>query len=481
MQRSSLYELLKTFSDLEFREFLTFVSSPYFNKEKVLEKFAGILFDSHPDFGKSNEEYFSNLYPGKEYNDSLMRNIRSDLLRLAEKFLAVKGFLSSQTDSKLTLVRQLSKRNLTKQSLKQISGLTEILDSGEVKDGEYFLYRFLAERESDLLLTKSGDKYLREAKHGIIRENLVIFFLINFIHYATADLNRGKMISDTNSEDLLPSKIEEILEGDGRYLLEVPYINLFYQIYRLLKDEDEKHFYSVKKMISEGLIGISDSDKASVLSAASNFAYLKVLSGDQKFLKDQYELIVLSAKEGLHKKHKGHLPLVSYLNAVILGLELEMIEDAERFIKEYSGDLLEDHRKAAQNFCNALVLYKKKDYEKAIAELSEVTTEEFSLKQQIKSLYLKICYDINDTDMFYFHTDRYSHFISENKKIHKLVKKQLSDYLKYTKKLFALKNSAKKIDSAGLEQVIDSVKSTPSIINRKWLLEKADEIRISMQ
>ena len=260
----------------------------------------------------------------------------------------------------------------------------------------------------------------------------------------------------------------------------MPYINLFYQIYRLLKDEDEKHFYSVKKMISEGLIGISDSDKASVLSAASNFAYLKVLSGDQKFLKDQYELIVLSAKEGLHKKHKGHLPLVSYLNAVILGLELEMIEDAERFIKEYSGDLLEDHRKAAQNFCNALVLYKKKDYEKAIAELSEVTTEEFSLKQQIKSLYLKICYDINDTELFYYHTDRYNHFINENKKIHKLVKKQLSDYLKYTKKLFALKNSAKKIDSAGLEQVIDSVKSTPSIINRKWLLEKADEIRISI-
>ncbi len=99
MERSSLLELLKTFSANDYKEFVAFVNSPYFNREKILERFARILFESHPHFTKSNEDLFSELYPGKKYNDNFMRNIRSDLLRLAEQFLSVKEFLSSRSEA----------------------------------------------------------------------------------------------------------------------------------------------------------------------------------------------------------------------------------------------------------------------------------------------------------------------------------------------------------------------------------------------
>lgn len=477
MERSSLLELLKTFSANDYKEFVAFVNSPYFNREKILERFARILFESHPHFTKSNEDLFSELYPGKKYNDNLMRNIRSDLLRLAEQFLSVKEFLSSRSEVKLKLVDQLSRRNLSKHCMKQITSLNELLESGEFKDDKYFLCKFQLEREYDSLLARSGEKYLRETRRDKIIENLVSHFFINFIHFSSAELNRKKIISDSSAEASLPFQIDSILEGEGMYLLKDPYIKLFYHIYKVLKDEDEKHFRALKKIITDGMIGISDKDKPSVLSAASNFAYLKALAGEERFLNDQFELSMLSVTSGYHKKQKGHLPLIIFLNAVIIGLELKEANEIERFIEDYGKDLLEDYRETAQHFCKALINYKKKDYDKAVTELSKVNAEEFSFKQQIKSLYLKIYFDLNEAEAFYFHSDSYRHFISENKKIHKLVRKQLSDYLMYTKKLFALKNSTEEIDNSLLRKLTDEIKSNPSLINRRWLLEKADEIR----
>src|SRR5437016_321318 len=93
MEKSKLTEVFKTFSKDEIKSFNDFVKSPFFNKEKVLIKLAGYLQRLHPAYnfpGIEKERVFTFLYPGKKFNDGLMRNITSDLLALAEKFLAVK-------------------------------------------------------------------------------------------------------------------------------------------------------------------------------------------------------------------------------------------------------------------------------------------------------------------------------------------------------------------------------------------------------
>ena len=90
MQRSKLISLLKTLSKNEIRWFKDYIYSPYFNKEKVLMKLADHLAKYHPEYddeGINKEKVFAFLYPGKKYNDALMRNMISDLLKLANGFL----------------------------------------------------------------------------------------------------------------------------------------------------------------------------------------------------------------------------------------------------------------------------------------------------------------------------------------------------------------------------------------------------------
>ena len=95
MNNSKFVLLLKTLSPGELKQFRDFVHSPFFNKEKVLKNLADYLKICHPEYDKKHmekEKVFEFLYPGKKYNDALMRNIISNMLRLANEFLAVLNF-----------------------------------------------------------------------------------------------------------------------------------------------------------------------------------------------------------------------------------------------------------------------------------------------------------------------------------------------------------------------------------------------------
>lgn len=471
-----LNEIIGSFSKSELKEFTLFVRSPFFNREKVLQRYADMLYASFPDFEKRNELVFKTLYPGKVYNDGLLRNTKSDLLRLAEKFLSAKEFFSSDAEVKKKLVSQLGKRNLGKYGLKHLSLLRSNLDTLTIKDGDYYLEKFNVEKEYLSLSRKSKDKYLRETDQDVVIENLMIFFMINFINQCSQKINRGKIISDRERVSPYHDLIDQILEGCGKHLLDIPNIRIVYYIYKLLKDEDERFFRELKKMVAIGTQGFPQPLIHDVISAASNFAYLKVLSGDRRYLIEQHELIVHSVKSGFYTKSLGYLPFVTYLNAVITGLEAGKTAEAKAFAERYHSDLTEDCKRSALHFSNGLIFYKMKDYGRSLSELSLVATEDYSFKQQIKSLYLKIYYDLNDVDSFYYHADSYKHFIAENKMIHKIVRNQLSHYLKYTKKLFALKNSEVEKREFELSRLENDIKVNPSLINREWLLEKAKEI-----
>jgi hypothetical protein len=115
MISSKAIDLVKTFSEDEFKKFGLFVSSPYFNKENIQVNFFDILKKYHPEFDNRNfvkEKVFRRLYPGKKYNDGVMRNILSKTLDLAENFISIQNLQSNEFNCSLALIRELSNRKI---------------------------------------------------------------------------------------------------------------------------------------------------------------------------------------------------------------------------------------------------------------------------------------------------------------------------------------------------------------------------------
>ena len=85
MNKSKSVQLLSAFSKDELSRSDDFLKSPYFNKNNRVIRLYKELAKDHPEFNSRNiqkEKLYKELFPGKEYNDQIMKNLNSEFLRL---------------------------------------------------------------------------------------------------------------------------------------------------------------------------------------------------------------------------------------------------------------------------------------------------------------------------------------------------------------------------------------------------------------
>jgi hypothetical protein len=187
MEKSKLIDVIKTFSKEEIKSFNDFVRSPFFNKEKVLIRLADYLLQYYPVYSSpeiEKERVFSRLYPGKRYNAGLMRNVISDLLRLAEGFLSMKNFQSDNIKKELHVLEEFYNRKLWKHFQKQKEKTDNELEKNGIKNRLYFEKKTeLAElslkylRETDITSYKQTQITLQETSDLIAAESLIKLLL----------------------------------------------------------------------------------------------------------------------------------------------------------------------------------------------------------------------------------------------------------------------------------------------------------------
>ncbi len=480
MQKSKLIALLKTFSSSEIKSFRDFACSPFFNKEKVLEKLTDYVGGFHPEYDKpelEKEKVFAHLYPGKKYNDALMRNIISDLLCLAEEFLIIKKLKSSDFRKDIFLLEELKNRNLQNRFLKQKEKTLKIVEQSPVKDEFYYDKKTEVNRLYSFFLKETEDTYLRENQLFQETSDLITAgFLIKILYYNIYMLTRQSHISNFSFTFNFTDEIDTFFINKGKRYLEIPHIQAAYFSYKLLQTHEEKYFYPLKDFLEKNFDIISRPERKNIQTVLENYCYSKVTEGNAEFVKEQFLLYKQSVEKGTHVGIVDYISNIFFISLTATGFEAGEFEWVEKFIAEYIHDVKEDLRKDTLHFCNALSFYWKKEYEKSLSELSKVNSEEFAFKHNIKSLTLKIYYDLNETEPFYSHIDTYKHFILNNKIVHDKVREQVNNFINYCKKLFVLKNTSNPDIEFDLNKIQKEISENHALINKIWLLKKAEEL-----
>ena len=107
--------MLRLLDSAEFRHFIDFVKSPFFNKNKKLIKLTEHLFRAFPDFSekKMKKEVLFKVLFGKEekFNEQQVHDHFSMLVRLMENFLSQIGFQKDEIGREIQLLGELKKRN----------------------------------------------------------------------------------------------------------------------------------------------------------------------------------------------------------------------------------------------------------------------------------------------------------------------------------------------------------------------------------
>lgn len=479
MITSKAIDLISTFSEDEFRRFGLFVRSPYFNNEKVQVVFYDKLKKYHPLFnqkGFEKEKLYSALYPGKKYNDGVMRNILSNTLELAKKFLVTERSLSDKEGFNLELMEELGNRKQVKLFEKADEELVKLLEQSAVKDDEYFNSRFLQESRRRKAAKRLMSKFhFTDGNLQAMVDNLTKSFVISILRLNAFLANTNKSMLKYHYDPFLMKEIESYLENNKDTFGDLIYVRYYFNTLKLAETEDEKHFFELKKILEVNFDELKDSDKSDIYSILTNFCYFKINKGELRFRKEQFELSREHISRGYYTGEKGYLSHIQYINTTVIGLDAGEHDWVHDFITKYKEELDSVNKENSYNFCSALYYYHKKEYNRSLDLAAKVKTDDLSYKHQLKSLYLKIYFDLNETEPFYNHIDSYRHFLTNQKNIPENTRDIIGKYVGYSKKLFDIKNNLSERDF-DLHKMKVSIEENKSMINKQWLLDRINEI-----
>lgn len=484
MISSKAIDLLKTFSGEEFRKFGLFVNSPYFNKEAILCRFYDILKKHYPYFDNRNfekEKVFAKLYPGKKYNDGVMRNILSGMLDIEENFIRIQNLQGNEIGSAIALMKEFSDRKMDKLYERTEKQAESILNSRTVKDERFYYDKYLYSLEKRRHKAKRRSLlYASEEELSDISDNITISFIINLLKINTHMANTNMRMFKYDSDKGLMKELETYLDKEAQRYSEIIYIQLYYNALKLAKTEDERFFFAIRKIAEDKFESLSEVEKRDIFTFLTNYCYMKINKGNIKFRKEHFLLHKQRIESGHFKGERKFLDHIQYQNVVITGLDAGEIEWVERFIEQYKKDLDETNRENSYNFCRSLVFYHLNQYNDALNWAAKVRTDDLSYKHQLKSLYLKIYFDMNDIEPFYSHIDSYRHFLLNEKHIPELTRDVIGNYVNFAKKLFDIRNSNKE-KGFDLNKLRNDILASKTMINKLWLISKIDEIETNKE
>ncbi len=207
----------------------------------------------------------------------------------------------------------------------------------------------------------------------------------------------------------------------------------------------------------------------------TNYCYYKINAGELQFRSEHFLIHKENIERGNYKGDLQFLSHIQYLNVVVTGIDAGEIGWVESFIEKYKGELDKINRENTYNFSHALISYHHKNYNEALNRAASVKTDDLSYKHQLKSFYLKIYYDMNETESFYSHVDSYRHFLTNEKHIPTATKDVLGNYVLLTKKLYDIKQNKAEKDFE-LFKLSNEISGNTLLVNKQWLLERADEL-----
>lgn len=473
--RSKLIGLLCNFSRKEFQSFGDFVRSPYHNKEKVLIRLYDELQKHYPefsgrDFGK--EEVSSAVFPGKKYNDAIFRNTISKLLTLAEKFLTIENFASDEFRRSISLLDGLREKKQEKLFMKHHSSAEELVEKIRYRNEHYYYDKFILEESLLKFKATKNVALTMPDETGQRYQFLLNSFIMQILRANSSIINSNKNIFGMKKDLIMPDEIESHFKKHASSLKENIYFNYYFNSIRLFQTEDEEYFYGLLKIVDNDLDELELNDRKDLVTLLTNFSYYKINHGELKFTRDQFRLYRKNIEAGLYRSNRNFMPHILFMNVVTCGLDAGEFEWVENFIMKYQEELSDEHKDNMYNFSMALYNYRSKNFDKALESAAKIISDDTSYKHQLKSLYLKIYFDMNEVQPFYSHVDSYKHFLGNDKMLKEENKKFIMNYIQFSKKLFDLKNEPGN-NKSELTLLKKEILASNQLINKVWLLEKA--------
>ena len=477
MVNTILTDILKTFSRDDLKNFEDFIVSPYFNKKNTVIKLWNNIKHFYPEFENeklNRKVVWEKLYPGKDFNYGVMKNLIYDLNQLVERFLETEMFAENTFERGLQLFYSLSDRDLGKLSFSKYKSLEDKLINS--KRG--------ADRYSKLILLKwsmetaSGHTDLK-INSGVydISEYMIYDFLISafkiYNNIAAEKLSNKESRTYELLKDFLGNTdIDRILKTIKKNSPEDhKVVNVFYYMYKALSDiERPESYFNFKNNVLENDHLLDESERKNLFACLwTSLSYNKAVK-NKPF--EFNELMKFQHLKNILLDHSGMITSRKYS----LGIRIAAMAKDFDFLKEFADSYLKCTRPSARKnmtlYGNAYLHFAKGEFGKALELINKINFDIIAFKYEMKNLQIMLFYELNEIEPLMYALDSYKHFASNNQYVSESSRDNIFRFISYMNTFCRLKEKPDKIK---IQMLIEKI-SIDSLNTKYWLLEKAKEL-----
>lgn len=480
MFKSTLTEILKTFSRQEIKEFSLFIQSPFFNTNQSVMKLYEQLSKLYPEFDAELTDkkiIFKKAFGKIDYNDSFMRMTVFRLTELAKEYLIFSNLQANSLFKNTILLDELNNRELDNLLNKSIADLDKKIRKEKAKDAETYYFKFKLEYYKNDI--KSRDTKMITYK-DILDKDLILEqkymntnFFINSLKFFQYFLNQKNFVVSTEGYPDFISEILGYLKQTPEYL-DAPELNLYYKLVLLLITKDEQYFFELYKILFEDYDELKINSKHNLITVLKNYAHLKIQHGSKEYIEKAFEILKFSLEKDIvtFSPSAKYMTETRFMNIAWSGLILKKFDFTEKFINKYIDKVEPEKRKYVYAYNFAKLEFERGNFSEALKRLSDSgQIKNIMYKAAMKQLYVMIYYELKWFVQAAELVDSYRHFIRTDKLLPEMYKSQCNTFVNYTGKLLTIINNPVN-KSYELEKLIAELKST----NSNWLLRKAMEL-----
>ncbi len=474
-RESKIIELLRSFGHNEYRKLGDFVRSPFHNKSESLVH----LYDYFGKFSKdfdgldiNYEEIADLVLPDEKFNESRVRSLISNFVKLIEAFLIYTTFEKYTTYQKTLLLNTLNSRNLPKSFKAALNETIEVQKKENNRDEDYYYSQIYIEVESfNYILERSTSVDVED--FAKINENINLFFILtklNLLHFMTFQMQSN---SDTHHRIWLMNEVIEYIEENISWISkEHPIIYMKYLILMtIIKPWEESSFRSLKRFVLNNHDRFRKEVLGYVFTALTNYCMVRCNGGDMGFKTERFKVYKLMEDYEILSREK-YINFVEFLNSIISALAVNKVNWAEKFFQKYQDRILPPLRETTLAIAKAQILYHKGQFEEALKILNNVNINDHSFYLRTKKLLVMIYYDMGNTEPILYIIDAARHYLKRNTKISKINAELFLKFFNYMGKIVYLDpNQKMKLRDIKYKLIKDDIVSS-----KEWLLTKIEEL-----
>lgn len=472
MAESKLISILKQFDEKELERLSLFIKSEYFAVSNQVAIVLTHLIKQAKNWQEEetcDERIFQLVYGDMPFKPSKVHYLRSDVLKIVDKFLIHEGIDEQKLPFSLVKGVFYQRKGLEKIYADVLEDMHKQNQVTSQLSNYYYYYEGIL-HERRLASHSFKQDYSRPIVFTEWEQTIEIGYVIQQLEIYSLSLIQNCLYNHKQvQEESCRKFMQDIKEKD--YLVAVPAIQMYLAILEMyLSLSDHKYWDEYKAKLNSIKKEANPFDLYNFYTKAFSYCNLQSRNGFDAFKQEIFEIYQTLVEEEYIFVNSPYIHEGTFRNYLGVCLQLGYLGKAKEILAEQEKRMRKYGQMDLLYFSRAIIAFEEKDFEKVVASLSKVNPSDMFFEDNLRVLYIQTYTELKEWESVESNLNAYRVNVSRNKQH---TKEYIQFRLNFAKYINILRNiDEKEWKKTKIENAIKELENTNPVLRKTWLLKK---------